>query len=103
MAASSDVGNAAVSLAALQEAVNGKDVEKADGLLVELKLAMLRFPALPPSSAASATAAQELQIARACYPAAGVSPSTPATPVPAVHRRGYIRSCLCAEYNQGIF
>ncbi len=58
------IASAGAKLGRLQSAVQTGDYDAADALLTELKLALLDFPALPPTLAASKHGNQELQIAR---------------------------------------
>lgn len=70
MASTVGVAQAAGLLSQLQDAVNSGNFPAAEEALVQLKVALMSFPSLPPTLAQSSTAAQEMQVARDTFEAA---------------------------------
>jgi hypothetical protein len=64
MSETTSVASAASKLARLQSAVKLEQYETAEPLLMEMKMLLLDFQALPPTLAPSKHGNQELQIAR---------------------------------------
>ena len=85
MSETNSLASAGAKLGRLQAAVQSEDYSTAQTLLTELKLALLDFPALPPTLAPSKHGSQELQIARE------TRPTTPCLP-------GYLTTGLCRRH-----
>ena len=102
MASTVGVAQAAGLLSQLQDAVNSGNFPAAEEALVQLKVALMSFPSLPPTLAQSSTAAQEMQVARACTPPLAFHRDTPHVVGLPSMRRGHLRSCVHSQHEEGI-